>query len=153
MAFVLESPAFKDGEMIPRRHACDGEDLSPPLRWTDPPAGTKSLALICEDSDAPVMTWIHWVVPFIPPDRRELNEGIPAKETVEGLKQANNSWKRIGWGGPCPPGNKAHRYFFRLYALDSVVEMRSSEGRRGLDRAMSGHMMAETHLMGRYQRA
>ncbi len=154
MAFVLESPAFKDGEAIPRRHACDGEDLSPPLRWTDPPEGTKALALILEDPDAPVMTWVHWVVSFMPPEKRELKEGLAAKDVGEGgIRQAITSWRKVGYGGPCPPGRKTHRYFFRLYALNIVPDVRPGDGRKGLDRAMAGHVLAEAQLMGRYTRS
>ncbi len=152
MPFVLESPAFKEGEMIPRRHACDGENLSPPLRWTDPPAAAQSFALICEDPDAPILTWVHWVVPHIPSSIRELKEGIPSKENVEGLRQASNSGRMIGYAGPCPPRGKVHRYFFRLYALDTSIDMRPGKGRKGLDRAIAGHIVAQAVLMGRYQR-
>ncbi len=154
MTFKLESRAFVNGGTIPRRHACDGEGLSPPLTWAEPPVGTKSFALICDDPDAPIMTWVHWVIYGIPAERLELTEGIQTRETLEGgIKQALNSWKKPGYGGPCPPGKKTHRYFFKLYALDFMPEPRPSEGKKGLEKAMTGHILAETELMGLYARS
>ena len=154
MTFRLESAAFKNGETIPKKHACDGEDISPPLTWVDAPNGTKGFALICDDPDAPILTWIHWVVYGIPSERRELKEGMSAGETLEGgMKQAINSWRRTGYGGPCPPGKKTHRYFFRLYALDVMPELRPGDGKKGLEKAMTGHILAQTELMGLYARS
>lgn len=154
MTFKLESASFKNGELIPRKHACDGEDISPQLTWTDAPSGTKSFALICDDPDAPIMTWIHWIVYGIPAAMSELNEGLAMHDRLEqGIMQGVTSWRRPGYGGPCPPGKSTHRYFFRLYALDIMPELRPGEGRKSLEEAMRGHILAEAELMGRYSRA
>src|SRR5881409_1292852 len=112
MAFELESSAFKAGETIPRKHTCDGQDLSPPLAWTEPPAGTKSLALVCDDPDAPTGTWVHWVLWDVPPTARGLPEGVPPSAKLEdGTRQGTNDFKKSGYGGPCPPRGAPHRYF------------------------------------------
>ncbi len=154
MAFRLESTAFKNGGSIPKKCACDGEDISPPLTWADAPSGTKSFALICEDPDAPIMTWIHWIIYGISAETRELKERLSTQETLdEGIMQGTNSWRRPGYGGPCPPGKTTHRYFFKLYALDTMPKLRPGEGKKGLEKAMRGHILAETQLMGLYSRA
>ena len=154
MAFRLESTAFKNGGSIPKKYACDGEDISPPLTWADAPSGTKSFGLICDDPDAPIMTWIHWVIYGIPAEWRELKEGLSTHETLdEGIMQGTNSWRRPGYGGPCPPGRTTYRYFFRFYALDTMPELRPGEGKKGIEKAMRGHILAETQLMGLYARA
>lgn len=153
MVFHMESPAFRGGEMIPRKYTCDGENISLPLRWEDVPEETKSLALICDDPDAPLITWTHWVVYRIPPDMRTLPEGIPPEEQLEnGIYQGKNSWGRIGYGGPCPPGKKPHRYYFRLYALDAEPSLPSGAKRKQLLRKMEGHIVAVAELMGMYGR-
>lgn len=154
MAFRLESTAFKNGGSIPKKYACDGEDISPPLTWADAPSGTKIFALICDDPDAPILTWIHWVIYGIPAERRELKEGLSKQESLdEGIMQGTNSWRRPGYGGPCPPGGSTHRYFFKLYALDMMPELRPGEGKKGLEKAIRGHILAETQLMGLYARS
>jgi Raf kinase inhibitor-like YbhB/YbcL family protein len=154
VAFRLESTAFRNGETIPTKYACDGDDVSPPLTWADPPNETKNYALICEDPDAPILTWIHWIVYGIPGDMRELKEGLPKSETLDtGIMQGTNSWRRPGYGGPCPPGGSTHRYFFRLYALNKVLELPPGRKRKDLEREMSGHVLAEAQLMGVYSRA
>lgn len=153
MAFELSSPAFKDGEFIPRRHTCEGEDLSPPLHWSVPPAATKSFVMIADDPDAPVGTWVHWVLYNLPLDLRGLTEGIPAKEHVlDGALQGLNDFKRVGYGGPCPPPGKAHRYFFKLYALDVALTVKSRATKAQVLEACKGHTLAEAQLMGRYSR-
>lgn len=153
MPFNLESPAFKNGGVIPGKYTCDGDDMSPPLAWTDAPSGTKSFALICDDPDAPLVTWTHWVVYSIPRDRTELREGQPTHEILEGvIQQGVNSWRRSGYGGPCPPGKSVHRYFFKLYALDQVLDLVPRQGKRDLENAMKGHVLAEAQLMGIYGR-
>ncbi len=154
MVFRLESQGFKDGDVIPKRYTCDGEGLSPPLRWTDPPTGTKSYVLICDDPDAPMMTWIHWVVYSIPGTASELREGLPNKDVVDGgIAQGINSWRKMGYGGPCPPGKNKHRYFFRLYALDSEIKVKPAETRHDIEKAMRGHVIAKADLMGVYGRS
>lgn len=153
MALKLESPAFSPGGDIPRQYTCDGPDLSPPLRWSDPPAGTQSLALICDDPDAPAGTWVHWVLYRIPPSARELPEGIPKQEELaDGSRQGRNDFRKIGYGGPCPPRGPKHRYYFRLYALDIVPDLPAGATKAQLLQAMDGHILAQGELMGRYGR-
>lgn len=149
----LTSTAFAEGETIPKQHTGDGKDVSPPLQWSDVPAGTKSFALICDDPDAPVGTWVHWVLFNVPADRTELPEGVPASKTVLGdARQGTNDFKKIGYGGPAPPRGKPHRYFFRLYALDTTLDLTESATKKDVEAAMKGHILAEGKLMGKYQR-
>jgi Raf kinase inhibitor-like YbhB/YbcL family protein len=153
MTIELQSPAFQEGETIPKQYTGDGKDTSPPLRWPDPPAGTKSFALICDDPDAPRGTWTHWVLYNLPSDRRQLDEGVPARETIDGgAKQGKNDFGKVGYGGPAPPAGKPHRYHFRLYALDREVDLPAGAGRQLLLGVMKGHVLAEGQLMGRYGR-
>jgi len=148
----LTSSAFGAGDMIPRRYTCDGDDLSPPLAWTGTPAGARALALICDDPDAPVGTWVHWVLFNLPPSLTQLPEGLPAAQTLEnGAIHGTNSWKRVGYGGPCPPSG-THRYFFKLYALDAPLTLGSNATARDVQAAMKGHVLVEAQLMGRYRR-
>ena len=152
MAIELTSSAFFEGQMIPRRHTCDGEDVSPPLAWSGVPEKTRSLALICDDPDAPVGTWDHWVLFNIPADANGLAEAVAAEPTLEnGAVNGSNSWGRLGYGGPCPPGG-THRYFFYLFALDCRLELESGATKSQLRRAMEGRVLAEGRLMGRYRR-
>jgi len=132
---------------------CDGEDISPELRWGDVPANTKSFALISDDPDAPRGTWVHWVLYNIPEDTRDLVEGIPTDNILEDRsRQGSNDFKRIGYGGPCPPPGKPHRYYFKLYALDIVLPAKDSMTKASLEKAMEGHILVQTQLMGRYGR-
>lgn len=152
MKFQITSSAFKDGEMIPSKYTCDGENISPPLNWNGIPDGTKSLALINDDPDAPVGDWVHWIVFNIPPETIELKEAASNKKllpagSVEGL----NDWNKIGYGGPCPPSG-VHRYFFKLYALDNLLSLKEGATKRQLLDAMKGHILAEAQLIGKYQR-
>lgn len=152
MGLTLTSAAFREGEAIPSQYTCDGEDLSPPLAWTPAPDGTKSLALISDDPDAPMGTWVHWVVYNIPPVLQQLPEAFPADpERADGTRQGATDFGRIGYGGPCPPSG-THRYFFKLYALDTVLTLPPGATKRALERAMQGHILAETQLMGTYRR-
>jgi hypothetical protein len=152
MALKLTSTAFAEGQDIPRRHTCDGEDVSPPLAFAGLPQGTESLALICDDPDAPVGVWVHWVLFNIPPDADALPEAIPAeKELANGARQGRNDFRHIGYGGPCPPRG-SHRYFFTLYALDCWLELPAGVDKAQLLKAMQGHILAESRLMGRYRR-
>jgi Raf kinase inhibitor-like YbhB/YbcL family protein len=153
MSFDLTCSAFKDGDTIPKKYTCDGSDVSPPLHWGIPPAGTRSYALIADDPDAPVGTWVHWVIYNLPLDLRGLAEGIPAKERVlEGALHGLNDFKRVGYGGPCPPPGKPHRYFFKLYALDTILDLKPRESKAHVLEACQGHILAEAQLMGRYGR-
>jgi Raf kinase inhibitor-like YbhB/YbcL family protein len=152
MAITITSPAFSEGDMIPRQYTCDGEDISPPLAWTGVPEGTKTLALICDDPDAPVGTWVHWVIFNIPPKTEGLAANIAPKGTIEiGAKHGTNDFRKLGYGGPCPPGG-THRYFFKLYALDAETALDPGVTKAQLLKAMEGHILAEGQLMGRYKR-
>ncbi len=152
MALQLSSPAFKMGETIPKVYTCDGEDRSVPLSWTEPPAGTRSFALIADDPDAPMGTWVHWVLYNIPASTRSLPEGISAAATLpDGSLHGKNSWQRLGYGGPCPPRG-THRYFFKLYALDTVLTLRAGATKEELLKAIAGHILAQAELMGVYKR-
>jgi Raf kinase inhibitor-like YbhB/YbcL family protein len=153
MELQIESSAFRTGEAIPKRYTCDGDDISPALSWSEPPAGTESLALIVDDPDAPVGTWVHWVLFDIPATARSLPEGVPPAPTVEGTGvHGNSSWRRVGYGGPCPPQGPAHRYIFRLYALDTTLDLKPGASRQDVDKAMKGHILAQGELLGQYGR-
>jgi Raf kinase inhibitor-like YbhB/YbcL family protein len=150
---TITSSAFRSGQPIPVKYTCEGEDVSPPLQWSDLPAGVNRLSLICDDPDAPAGTWVHWVVYDLPLTRGELTEKVPTSQTLpDGAKQGRNDFKRVGYGGPCPPPGGPHRYYFKLYALDTDLGLRSGATKRDLLRAMEGHILAEAQLMGTYQR-
>jgi Raf kinase inhibitor-like YbhB/YbcL family protein len=150
---TITSSAFRSGQPIPAKYACEGEDVSPPLRWSDLPADAKSLSLICDDPDAPVGTWVHWVVYDLPLKTSELTEKVPTSQTLpDGAKQGRNDFKRVGYGGPCPPPGKPHRYYFKLYALDTGLGLKPGATKQDLLRAMEGHILAEAQLVGTYQR-
>jgi Raf kinase inhibitor-like YbhB/YbcL family protein len=153
MSILLTSPAFEEGKPIPAKHTGDGADSSPALKWREVPAGAKSLALVCDDPDAPVGTWVHWVLYDLPASVSELPEKVPATEMLEnGARQGLNDFRQIGYGGPAPPPGKPHRYFFRIYALDTTLALKPKATKRELLRAMEGHILAEGQLMGTYQR-
>jgi Raf kinase inhibitor-like YbhB/YbcL family protein len=152
MTMEITSTAFAEEGMIPRRFTCDGEDISPPLSWKGVPEGTKSLALIADDPDAPRKTWVHWVVFNLPAGSSGLPENVPPEKTLAGGgRQGTSDFGRIGYGGPCPPSG-THRYFFKLYALDAELGLAPGVTREELLQAMAGHVLAEAHLMGRYRR-
>lgn len=152
MAFELSSPAFKQGEAIPTRYTCDGKDVSPPLSWKDVPEKTQILALIADDPDAPVGTWVHWVLYHVPASARTLAENVPKTETLsDGSRQGVNDFGKPGYGGPCPPRG-THHYFFKLYALDFAPALAPHATKHQLEAAMNGHILAEAQLMGTYQR-
>ena len=154
MALELKSAAFPPGGDIPKQHTCDGVDSSPPLEWTAAPAGTKALALLCEDPDAPSGLWVHWVVWGIAPTTGALPEGVkPGATLAGGSRQGRNDFGKLGHNGPCPPPGKPHRYFFRLYALDVVPELEPGATRQQLLDAMQGHILGQAELMGRYGRS
>ncbi|MFN2386278.1 MAG: YbhB/YbcL family Raf kinase inhibitor-like protein [Thermoanaerobaculia bacterium] len=147
----LESPAFPDGGSIPRTYTCDGRDVSPPLSWTDLPAGARTLALICDDPDAPAKTWVHWVLFDLPVSVGELPEGVPSQPELLGGRQGTNDFHKIGYGGPCPPSG-THRYFFKLYALASVLALPAGATKAQVEKAIEGQVLADASLMGRYSR-
>ncbi len=149
----LTSPAFAEGQSIPRKYTCDGADISPALQWRGVPVPTRSVALICDDPDAPAGTWVHWVLYGLPAEMRELPADMPTAETLpNGARQGMNDFGRIGYGGPCPPPGKPHRYFFKLYALDTTLPLMPRATRADLVQAMEGHVLAEAQAMGIYQR-
>jgi hypothetical protein len=155
MALVLASPAFAPGAPIPREYSCEGEDISPPLTWSGAPPGTRSFALIVDDPDAPdprapKMTWVHWVLYDIPAATSALPEN-GSRRLPEGTREGLNDWKRTGYGGPCPPIGR-HRYVHKLYALDAVLQDLGRVDKAGLLAAMRGHVLAETQLIGTYQK-
>jgi Raf kinase inhibitor-like YbhB/YbcL family protein len=153
VALRLTTTAFTPGGDIPARFTCDGEDVSPALGWDGVPEGTRSFALVMDDPDAPRGTWQHWLVYRLPADARDLPEAVPADEALPaGARQGRNDFRRAGYGGPCPPPGPAHRYYFRLYALDIMLDVKPGAPRAALDRAMLGHILAEAALMGRYRR-
>jgi Raf kinase inhibitor-like YbhB/YbcL family protein len=138
--------------MIPKEHTCDGSDISPPLSWSGVPEGTKSLALICDDPDAPVGTWVHWVLFNVPPTANELPRNIPPDKTMDnGARHGINDFRKYGYGGPCPPGG-THRYYFKIYALDSELAKKPGLTKAELFKAMAGRILAEGKLMGTYKR-
>jgi Raf kinase inhibitor-like YbhB/YbcL family protein len=153
MAFTLQSTAFSNGGEISSRHTCDGANLSPALNWDGVPAGTQSLALIADDPDAPAGTWTHWILWNIPAQATALPEGLPQAELLDnGARQGRNDFKRIGYGGPCPPPGKPHRYFFKLYALDARLDVKPGAGRSELEAAMKQHVLSRAEWMGTYRR-
>ena len=154
---TLASSAFAPRGAIPERHTCDGEDVSPPLAWSGAPAGTKSFALVVDDPDAPdpaapKVVWVHWVLYDLPATATALPAGVAAKTLPPGTREGLNDWKRTGYGGPCPPVGR-HRYFHRLYALDVVLPDLGRPTRAALEKAMAGHVLARTELVGTYQRS
>lgn len=148
----LVSPAFKMNGVIPQKYTCDGQDISPPLNWKDAPQQTKSFALISDDPDAPVGTWVHWVIYNIPATQTQLPEGVAKKYKLEGgIIQGINDFGKYGYGGPCPPGG-THRYFFKLYALDTLLPQKENVRKKDLLEMMKGHIIAEATLIGKYSR-
>jgi Raf kinase inhibitor-like YbhB/YbcL family protein len=157
MSFSLQSSAFAAGKPIPRRHTGDGEDLSPPLSWSDVPKTAGELAIIVDDPDAPTNEpWVHWVIYKLPVTLDALPEGVPPvprPASPAGAVQGRNSWKGAGYRGPAPPkGHGVHRYFFKLYALDRAIELPEALDKAGLQKAITGHIVAEAELMGTYER-
>lgn len=153
MTLSLSSIAFQDGEGIPVKYTCEGQDISPPLMWSEPPQGTQSLALIVDDPDAPGGVFTHWVVFNILPDSGQLPEAIPTQAQLSsGALQGKNDFGRIGYGGPCPPHGRPHRYCFTLYALDRVLDLKAGVSKKQVVGAMQGHILTQGQLTGTYQR-
>lgn len=152
MSLSLISSAFEAGGMIPSKYTCDGADISPHLSWKNIPAGAKSLAIICDDPDAPVGTWVHWVLYDLPAAESGLPEDVPPQKVLKnGAKQGINDFRKIGYGGPCPPGG-IHRYFFKLYALNDFLNLSPGVTKSELLKAMKGHIIEQAELIGKYSR-
>ncbi len=156
MPMTITSAAFLNNGVVPARHTCDGLNISPQLYWTPPPAGTKSLVLIVDDPDAPdpaapKMTWVHWLLYNIPPSTTGLPEGVAINDLPPGTLQGTNDWQRTGYGGPCPPVGR-HRYFHKLFALDAMLPDLKHPTKAVLEKAMQGHVLAHSDLIGTYQR-
>lgn len=148
----ITSASFEEGGMIPSKYTCDGQNISPQLSWTGIPKGTKSVALLCDDPDAPVGDWVHWLIFNIPPLLTDLKENIHIGKNLEnGAIQGLNDFKKNGYGGPCPPG-ETHRYFFKLYALDSILTEDPNMTKAKFLKEISGHILGEAQLMGKYKR-
>lgn len=154
MSITVKSDAFANAQVIPRKYTGEGEDISPPLSWSAPPAGTKELALICDDPDAPAGAWVHWVVYRIPADATSLPEGASAgKKNKLACTEGKTSWGTPGYQGPLPPkGHGTHHYHFRLYALDQPLSLKPNAAKADLLAAMKGHILAQGELMGTYER-
>ena len=153
MTLELKSPDFTSGATIPNQFTCDAADISPALAWNDPPAATQSFALIADDPDAPVGTWVHWVLFDLPASARSLPQNVSKQEQLaDGSRQGRNDFRKIGYGGPCPPPGKPHRYFFKLYALDTRLNLQPGATKKDVERAMQGHILAQGEWMGRYAR-
>ena len=155
MSIEVTSTALRNGHPIPQKYTADGQNLSPPLSWGEPPAGTRSLALIVDDPDAPDpaaprRTWVHWVVHDIPASATELPEDAGARGLPSGARVGKNDWSKARYGGPCPPIGR-HRYFFKLYALDQMLSDQHDPKKAALEKAMQGHVLAQAELVGSYQ--
>ncbi len=153
MSLALKATAFADGGEIPKKYTCSGADVSPALSWNGVSPGAHSLALIVDDPDAPGGTWTHWLIWNIPAHLTALPEGVPTREVLEnGACQGTNDFNRIGYGGPCPPPGKAHRYFFKLYALDTSLNLKTGAGRQELERVMKSHVLSHAQWIATYKR-
>jgi Raf kinase inhibitor-like YbhB/YbcL family protein len=150
----LTSSAFAEGAPIPEEYTCQGKDISAPLKWSGVPSEAKSLALIMDDPDAPMGTWVHWVLYDLAPSMTELPQGLSAREHIAtgSGKEGLNDFKRLGYGGPCPPAGKPHRYFFKLYALDTTLDLKPGAKKKDLEHAMEKHILAQGQLIGTYKR-
>ena len=149
----LSSPAFEKGDGIPTKYTCEGQDVSPPLAWSEPPEGTQSFVLIMDDLDAPVGVFTHWVIFNIPPDTGGLPEAVPTQsQLTSGALQGKNDFGRIGYGGPCPPPGRLHRYQFSLYALGQSLDLKLDASKKQVVDAMQGHVLAQGQLTDTYQR-
>ena len=152
-ALRVESPAFENQGKIPVQYTCDGKDVSPPLIWENPPEGTQSFALIADDPDSPIGTWVHWVLYSLPNGVGELQENLPEAESLpNGAKQGLSDFGKVGYGGPCPPPGKPHHYFFKVYALSAPLTLPPRATKTDLLVAMNGHILAQAELVGTYER-
>lgn len=147
MTIQMTSNAFNSGGTIPKRYTCDADNVSPPISWTSLPQGIKSLALIVDDPDAPGGIWVHWVLYNLPGELSGINEGVK-NLGMDGY----NDFNKLGYGGPCPPKGSTHRYYFKLFALDTLLDLKPGASKRVLERAMQGHILAQGQLVGKYAR-
>ena len=154
MSFTLKSTAFTNGGEIPRKYTCNGENVSPALSWSEAPSHARTLVLIADDPDAPAGTWTHWILWNIPANATSLPEALPPSQEslTNGARQGKNDFGRIGYGGPCPPPGRPHRYFFRLYALGATLDLKPGAGRSELESAMNAHVLASAEWMGLFKR-
>jgi Raf kinase inhibitor-like YbhB/YbcL family protein len=153
MSLDLTSPDFPSGGTIPKQFTCEGSDVSPALQWKAPPSGTQSFTLITDDPDAPVGTWVHWVLFDLPPTLRSLPQNFPKDpQASDGSRQGSNDFDKVGYNGPCPPAGKPHRYFFKLYALDTKLDLKGGATKKDVERSMQGHILSRGEYMGRYSR-
>jgi Raf kinase inhibitor-like YbhB/YbcL family protein len=153
MTVQITSTAFTESKTIPQKYTCDGVNVSPPLSWSGIPSGAKSLALVADDPDAPGGTWVHWVIYNIPITLTSLPENVAKTATVEGIgTQGNNDFRKPGYGGPCPPKGSIHRYFFKVYALDVLLNLKPGSVKADVEKAMRGHILVQGQLMGKYGR-
>ena len=153
MVLSVSSPAFQEGDKIPSKYTCEGQDVSPALTWGEPPVGTQSFALVMDDPDALGGVFTHWVIFNIPSDSRQLAEAIPTQaQLTTGALQGKNDFGRIGYGGPCPPPGRSHRYQFTLCALDQPLDLKAGASKKQVIDAMQGHILAQGQLTGTYQR-
>jgi len=153
MSIQVSSTVFDEGDTIPKDYTCDGKDISPPLNWSGVPDSTQSFVLISDDPDAPVGTWVHWVLFDIPADLSGLPEGVPKSPSVARVgTQGNNDFRKMGYNGPCPPRGKPHRYFFKLYALDIELNLEPGATKAAVEKAMGDHILSEGQVVGKYGR-
>jgi Raf kinase inhibitor-like YbhB/YbcL family protein len=153
MVLVVSSPAFQEGGKIPAKYTCEGQDVSPALTWGEPPVATRSFVLIVDDPDAPGGVFTHWVLFNLPAGNRELSEAVPAQAKLpNGSLQGKNDFGKIGYGGPCPPRGRSHRYRFTIYALDQPLDLKAGASKRQVINAMQAHILAQSQLIGTYQR-
>ena len=153
MSIQVTSSAFQNNQPIPKKYTGEGPDVSPPLNWTGLPAGARELALICDDPDAPAGTWTHWVIWNLPASTHSLSQDVPRQEQLsDGARQGRNSFGKVGYNGPCPPAGQTHRYFFRVYALDSKLDVAPGADRSQVETAMQGHVLAHGEYMGTFHK-
>lgn len=153
MPLTISSPSFANGGDIAKQFTCDAADVSPQLAWSEPPAGTKTFALLVDDPDAPVGNWNHWTMWNLPANLRGLPEGVSKDARLaDGSEQGKNDFRKTGYNGPCPPPGKPHRYYFKLFALDAKLELKSGAGKKELEAAMKGQILAQAEWMGKYGR-
>jgi len=153
MSFQLSSAAFSANEMIPKKFTCEGPNVSPQLSWSGAPAGTKTFALIMDDPDAPVGTWVHWVIYNLPANMKELPEEVEKQDRLSsGASQGRNDFRKTGYGGPCPPSGKPHHYFFKLYALDTSLDLKAGASKADVERAIKDHTLGQAELIGLFGR-
>ena len=149
----LSSPSFKNGGDIPKKFTCDGADVAPQLSWSDAPAATKTFALLVDDPDAPVGNWNHWTTWNVPASSKGLPEGVPKEARLpDGSQQGLNDFHKPGYNGPCPPAGRPHRYYFKLFALDTKLDLKPTATKKDLEAAMKGHILEQAEWMGRYGR-